>query len=124
MQRSSTGVCAREILLNQKSRQMDSRFDPHMYTVAVGLVRCIANPNMVMFDIKSMQLKDQNALRHQALVLCPSMRASTAKQPLVQETACLDVTHCNKWLGAHVSAYSAEGLTKQTVSKPCWQGWM
>jgi len=30
MQRSSTGVCAIDILLNQKSRQMDSRFDPHM----------------------------------------------------------------------------------------------
>jgi hypothetical protein len=29
MQRSSTGVCAMDILLNQKSRQMDSRFDPH-----------------------------------------------------------------------------------------------
>jgi hypothetical protein len=30
MQRSSTGVCAMDILLNQKSRQTDSRFDPHM----------------------------------------------------------------------------------------------
>jgi hypothetical protein len=59
MQRSSTGVCAREILLNQKSRQMDSRFDPHMYAAAVGLVRWIANPNMVMFDIKSIKLKER-----------------------------------------------------------------
>jgi hypothetical protein len=30
MQRSSTGVCAVDVLLKQKSRQMDSRFDPHM----------------------------------------------------------------------------------------------
>jgi hypothetical protein len=29
MQASSTGVCAIDILLKQKSRQMDSRFDPH-----------------------------------------------------------------------------------------------
>jgi hypothetical protein len=29
MQPSSTGVCAIDILLKQKSRQMDSRFDPH-----------------------------------------------------------------------------------------------
>jgi hypothetical protein len=36
MQRSSTGVCAIDILLKQKSRQMDSRFDPHMILLVVA----------------------------------------------------------------------------------------
>jgi hypothetical protein len=33
MQGSLTGVCAVAVLLKQKSRQMDSRFGPHMLVV-------------------------------------------------------------------------------------------
>ena len=36
MQRNSTGVCAMDNLLKQKSRQMDSRFDPHMILPVVA----------------------------------------------------------------------------------------
>src|SRR5215471_21780927 len=56
---------------------------------------------MMMFHIKSMQLEDQDTVRNQSLVFCPSVRAPAAQEPLIPTATCLDVTDCNKRLGTH-----------------------
>src|SRR5271168_2217036 len=65
---------------------------------------------MVMFDIESMQLKDQNFLEDQSLVFRTSMRALAPEQLLIPPAARLDVAHCNQWLWPHLEDYSGAYL--------------
>jgi hypothetical protein len=74
---------------------------PQQNAIAIRLVGRIADPTMMMFHIKSMQLEDQNAVRNQSLVFRPSVCAPAAQEPLIPAATCLDVTDCNKGLGTH-----------------------
>jgi hypothetical protein len=51
---------------------------PQQNAVAIRLAGRIADPTMMMFDIESVQLENQNALRNQSLVFFPSVRALAA----------------------------------------------
>jgi len=75
--------------------------EPEQDAIALGLVRWIADPTVVVFDIEPMQLQDQNVLRDQPLVFRSAVPAVAAQQSLIPAAARLDVTHCNKRLWAH-----------------------
>jgi 2-keto-4-pentenoate hydratase len=75
---------------------------PQKNAIPVGLVTRITNRPVVMFDLESMQLKDQDAIRDEPLILCATVRTSAAKQALAPAAACLDIAHRNAWLGTKV----------------------
>jgi hypothetical protein len=80
--------------------------------VAGRLVGWIADPTMVMFNLESMQLKDQNTVRDQSLIFCTTVRTLAAEQTLVPAAARLDIGHRNKGLGAHAFTVALGAKTR------------
>lgn len=67
----------------------------------------VADPTMVVLNIPVVQLKDEAPLGNKALIMCPSMVAPTAQQPLISATAGLDIAHADQRLWSHIGGNSA-----------------
>ncbi len=78
-------------------------FEPEQDAVSVRLVSGIANPPMMVFHFKAVQLKDQLAIRDQLLVLGASMKTPAAQQALVPSAAGFHIGYCDKRLRSHGS---------------------
>jgi hypothetical protein len=60
---------------------------PQQYAVAVGPVITVADPAMIVFHFKTMQLKNKLAIRNQPLVFPASMIAADTQQTLIPPAA-------------------------------------
>jgi hypothetical protein len=76
-------------------------FEPEQYTIAVGFVSGIADREVVVFDLKAVQLEDQQPVRDQPLVFRTPVHALTAQKMLVPAAARIDIGDCDEGLRAH-----------------------
>ncbi len=76
-------------------------FEPQQHAVPVRLVVTIADPAVMMFHCKAVQLKDKLAVRDQPLILRASMIASQAEQALIPPAARFHIGYCNQRLRTH-----------------------
>lgn len=80
---------------------------PQEEAVAIGVVVGIADRQMVVGDLKTVQLEDEDAAGDEPVVFRPAVRALTTEEMLVPATAGLHIGNRYEGLGTH-RAFSIE----------------
>jgi hypothetical protein len=71
---------------------------PKQHAISVRLVLRVTNPSVVVFDLKTVQLKDQRIIQDQSLIFRAAMRTVTAKEMLIPAAARRDIAHADEGL--------------------------
>ena len=75
--------------------------EPQQHAVPIRLVVPIADPAVMVFHFKAVQLQDELAVRHQALVLRAAVITVQTYQTLIPLAACFHISDCDERLRAH-----------------------
>jgi len=73
-------------------------FKPQEHTISIWLEVWISDATMMVLHIPSVQLKNQSAVRNEALIVRTPVSTLTAKETLIPATARFNVPHANKRL--------------------------
>ena len=77
--------------------------EPEQHTIAVRSVGAIADGAVMMFDFKTVQLKNEAAILHQLLILAAAVSPAAAQQALIPPAAGFDIRDTDERLGTHSS---------------------
>jgi hypothetical protein len=81
--------------------------EPEQDAISIGLVVGIADGPMMVFDLETVQLKNQLAVRSQLFVVRTAMTASATEQTLIPPAAGFDISDCDEGLRTHAASLVA-----------------
>lgn len=74
---------------------------PNQHAVAIWLVRLVSDWDMLVIDVKAVQLEDQPPVHHEPFIFFTAVIAPASKEPLIPKAARFHVGHRQQGLSPH-----------------------